>query len=397
MDAMTAEQRARKCHVLLIYRKLIPSVRLCGHSQLEALAGEGLIEYRAVQDMRLTNDDMNWADTVFLGRLDNRYERQIAELLHRVGKRLVYIIDDDLLNIPPAITSASYYAQPEIQDNVRRMIDISQAVISPSTLLLKKYATDGRMAIRTEEPALLAVPYRPHGSDRPVTIGFAGSIDRTADLEAILQDALTRIKEKYGARVRFEFFGAVPRFAKALDATSVPYLESYDDYRRQLNACEWDIGLAPMPDAPFYACKHYNKFCEYAAAGITGIYTDRPPYTFIPDRERFGRFCDNDPDAWYAAICAEIDDDAGREARRQRCSEYAATALDPVTIARVLIKAYPHVFAPCEAKAIKDRNMAWLKLQNALYQALEKTRRYGVKTPVIVCKKILVKLRVIRG
>ncbi len=394
---MKAEQNAGLCHVLLIYRKLIPSVRLCGHSQLEALAGAGLIEYRAVQDMALTAADMNWADTVFLGRLDNRYERQIAELLHRADRRLVYIIDDDLLNIPPAITSASYYAQPEIQDNIRRMIDISQAVISPSPLLLEKYATDGRTAIRTEEPALLAVPFRPHEPGRPVKIGFAGSVDRTADLEAILRDALARVKERYGARVQFEFFGAVPAFAKALDATSVPYLESYDDYRRQLNDCAWDIGLAPMPDAPFYACKHYNKFCEYAAAGITGIYTDRPPYTFIPDRERLGRFCENTPDAWYAALCAEIDDDEGREARRRRCSEYAAAALDPKTIGRALWEGFPELFAPCPAKVNVSGAMLALKLRNVAHQCVEKARRYGWKLPWVALKKLLIRLHVLKG
>ena len=394
---MTTEQNGRKCHVLLIYRKMIPSVRLCGHSQLDALAADGLIDYRAVQDMRLTKDDLNWADTVFLGRLDNLYERQISELLHRVGRRLVYIIDDDLLNIPPAITSASYYAQPEIQDNIRRMIGISQAIISPSPLLLKKYATDGRMAIRTEEPALFAVPYRSHAPGQPVKIGFAGSIDRTADLEAILRDALLRVKEKYGPRVQFEFFGAVPAFAKALDATTVPYLESYDDYRRQLNACEWDIGLAPMPDAPFYACKHYNKFCEYAAAGVAGIYTDRPPYTFIPDRESLGRFCENTPDAWFEAICAEIEDDAGREARRRRCSEYAATALNPGAIAREMYESCPQFFLPCPSKKSANRGMRALKQRNVLNQCMEKARRYGPRLPLVVLKKVLIKLHILKG
>lgn len=397
MNATTAEQSARKCRVLLIYRKMIPSVRLCGHSQLEALAGEGVIEYRALRDMRLTNGDMSWADTVFLGRLDNWYERQIAELLHRVGKRLVYIIDDDLLNIPPTITSASYYAQAEIQDNIRRMIGISQAIISPSPLLLEKYATDGRMAIKAEEPALLAVPYRPHAPGQTVKIGFAGSVDRTADLEATLKDALTRVKEKYGPRVCFEFFGAVPSFAQSLDATTVPYTESYDDYRRQLNACEWDIGLAPMPDAPFYACKHYNKFCEYAAAGITGIYTDRPPYTFIPDRGRFGRFCENDPDAWFAALCAEIEDDEGREARRRRCSEYATECLNSGRIGRRLYEDYPALFAPLRDKEKIAGHLLFLKSGNCLWQIREKARRHGLKLPMVALKKLLAGLRILKG
>ena len=44
--------------VLLLYRRMIPSIRLCGHCQLEALAAEGKIEYRAVQGMRLKPSDL---------------------------------------------------------------------------------------------------------------------------------------------------------------------------------------------------------------------------------------------------------------------------------------------------------------------------------------------------
>ena len=40
---MQSEATGRRCHVLLIYRKMIPPVRLCGHSQMEALDGLGLI------------------------------------------------------------------------------------------------------------------------------------------------------------------------------------------------------------------------------------------------------------------------------------------------------------------------------------------------------------------
>lgn len=390
---MEPKPKARKCRVLLIYRRMIPSVRLCGHSQMQALSDLGLIEYRAAQDSRLTLDDMNWADTVLLGRSDNWYERQVAQRLHDAGRRLVYIIDDDLLNLPPTIQSAAYLGQPEIQDNIRAMMAMSDAILSPSPLLLEMYATDGRAAIRTEEPALEPVPYRPREADRPVKIGFAGSVDRSSDLEDILGDALMRVKRKYGDRVAFEFFGAVPAFAEDLEAESEPYLNSYDAYRRKLNALEWDIGLAPMPESHFHACKHYNKFCEYAAAGIAGIYTDCPPYTFIPERERFGRFCKNDPQAWFEQICAEVDDARGREAHRRCGSEYAAAALSPEAIGCALMEAHPEIFAPVDANPVALRGMFGLKLGNFAHQTAEKGRRYGWKLPFIVGRELFTRVR----
>lgn len=289
-------------HVLLIYRKMIPSIRLCGHCQMEYLAQQGKVAYRAVQEMKLTNEDLNWADIVLLGRLDSWYEYQLTKLLHESGRYLIYIIDDDLLNIPPEISSAAYYGQKEIQGYIRGMMEMSDAILSPSPLLLEKYAVNGKLPIQIEEPAIDPVPYKPHDPNKPVKIGFAGSIDRTGDIENILKDALLQIKREYGERVEFEFFGAIPSFAKELDARCIPYCDSYDEYRRTLNSLEWDIGLAPMPDTPFHACKHYNKFIEYAAAGAVGVFSDVMPYSRLKEREIAACFVENNYRAWYETV-----------------------------------------------------------------------------------------------
>lgn len=388
------DNTARKPHVLLIYRVMIPSIRLCGHAQMEALARQGVVEYRAVQEMRLRTDDLDWADLVLLGRLDSWYERRLTRMLKGSGRFLAYILDDDLLNIPLNVSSASFYAQPGIQRNIRDMIAMSDGIVSPSPRLLEKYATDGRAAIRIEEPALDPVAYRPHEPGAPVKIGFAGSIDRTEDIEKILKQALLRIKAEYGGKVRFEFFGAVPAFANQLDAKCVPYSEDYDHYRQKLNELAWDIGLAPMPGTPFHACKHYNKFCEYAAAGIAGVYSDCEPYTFIPDRERYGRFCANDSQMWYEQIRSSIEDAVTREAQRQKCCEIAAHELSPESVGQELFREYPALFQPVQALPISKRGtLAVLKACNLVALTVERLHRYGLRAPVVVIEKTVARIR----
>lgn len=313
----TDQKEKRKPHVLLIYRKMIPSIRLCGHCQMAYLAEQGEVEYRACQEMKLRNRDLNWADIVLLGRLDSWYERKLTEHLHKSGRYLIYIIDDDLLNIPPEISSAAYYNQPDVQRNIRSMIEMSDAILSPSPKLLEKYAVDGRRAIQIEEPAIDPVPYKPHDPNQPVKIGFAGSIDRTGDIESILKEALIRIKKEYGNRVQFEFFGAIPSFANEIEARCIPYCDSYDEYRKTLNSLEWDIGLAPMPDTPFHACKHYNKFVEYAAAGVVGVFSDEMPYTQLRRGAYESVLCANNSKAWMDAL-SELIESVDRE--DMRCS-----------------------------------------------------------------------------
>ncbi len=393
---MAERPSTRKCRVLLIYREMIPSIRLCGHSQMEAMARLGMVEYRAVQEMRLKGSDLSWADTVMLGRLDSWYEHQLAQRLREAGRRLVYIIDDDLLDIPPTASSAPHYGDAEVRHFVQRLIDISDAILSPSKLLLEKYARNGRQAVWVEEPALDPVPYAPHDPDAPVRIGFAGSIDRTADLEALLRDALLRVKAKYGEKVRFEFFGAEPDFARQLGARTLPYYDSYEKYRAALNDLAWDIGLAPMPDTPFHACKHYNKFTEYAAAGVAGIYSDCAPYTFIPDRERYGRFCRNTPEAWYEQLCREIEDAPGREERRRQCSLAAQSWLSAEHIGRELLEHYAPLFEPIEAGEIEAPGIALLKVRSFFHEKIRRVRRYGLKTPVVVARKLLGRSRVFK-
>lgn len=382
------QEEKRLNHVLLIYRRLIPSIRLCGHCQMEYLAQEEKIEYRAVQELKLKTSDLNWADVVLLGRLDSWYEYQLTKKLKEVGKYLIYIIDDDLLNIPQEISSAAYYGQKEIQGYIRGMIEMSDAILSPSPLLLEKYAVNGRSAIQIEEPAIDPVPYKPHASNRPVKIGFAGSIDRTDDLERILRDALVSIKLQYGDRVEFEFFGAIPSFARELNARCLPYCDSYDEYRKTLNSLEWDIGLAPMPDTPFHACKHYNKFVEYAAAGSLGVFSNVRPYLFAERYIDAQCLVDNTSSAWMRAMEKLVDDGARREALRRVSNETVCRAMRIEDTAQQLWSKMEYTVQTRRTEKTIRMCLMTYKINACMRFGLRSVRRYGSNPKVFVKKAI---------
>lgn len=335
MNGMTATAHDLP-HVLLFYQEMIPSVRLCGHSQMEALERMGRIAYRHRPLSQLTQEDLSWSDIVLLGRMDDSFSCDVARWLRRQGRYVIYILDDDLLNIPEGITSAGHYWQPSVRKNILRMIGMSYAVLSPSPLLLEKYATDGRTGLLTREPTVAPTPYKPHDAAAPVKIGFAGSVDRAADVKGLLGEALTEIKRLYGDRVEIEFFGFKSPLPEALNAKARPYCSSYDDYRAALNEAGWDIGLAPMPDTPFHACKHYNKFVEYAAAGVVGVYSDVEPYAQLKRDIGLGVFCENRTEAWVEAIRGLIDDRERLESLRRQVCECAVTTVSEETVALTL-------------------------------------------------------------
>ena len=345
-------------HVLLFYQELLPSVRLCGHIQMEALERMGYIAYRHCSEHQLTQDDLNWADIVLLGRMDDNFACDVAKWLRKNGKYLIYIIDDDLLNIPKGITSAAHYWQPSVQRNIREMIATCHAILSPSPLLLDKYAMDGRLGLLTREPTVAPVPYTPHDPKAPVKIGFAGSVDRADDVRQLLGEALQEIKALYGDRVQIEFFGFQNPLTKKLAAKARPYCRSYEEYRAVLNEMAWDIGLAPMPDTPFHACKHYNKFVEYAAAGVVGIFSDLEPYTQLKQDIGLGVFCENRTETWVQAIRTLIDDRDKLEAMRRQVCECAVSTVSAESIALSL---YDHMVAILRWRAPKNDKIYPLK------------------------------------
>lgn len=320
-------------HILLLYHTMIPSVRLCGHCQTAWLAQQGLVAYRHKSLLRITRQDLAWADTVILGRLDDPFALKIAEFLQGTGRQLLYILDDDLLHVPRQCASFSHYAEPGVQYRIHRILDLCAGIITPSPRLAERYLRPGQRLLMIEEPALEPITYSPHSAEA-VVIGFAGSPDRTKDVEDLLGAVLPRIHNAYPGKVRFEFFGAVPEFAAKLDSTVLPYCDCYDDYRKTLNRRAWDIGLAPMPDTPFHACKHYNKYCEYAAAGIAGIFSRVEPYTRLPAGYSGGVLCDNDPESWYRTLSGLVEDRAFREALREQASHTAHTGLSLATVAQ---------------------------------------------------------------
>ena len=377
-----AEKRLK--HVLLIYRKMIPSVRLCGHCQMQYLAQEGKFEYRAVQGIKLRSSDLNWADIVLLGRLDSWYEYQLTKKLREAGKYFIYIIDDDLLNIPPEISSAAYYGQKKIQGYIRGMIEMSDAILSPSPLLLQKYAVHGRKAIQIEEPAIDPAPYKPHDPEKPVKIGFAGSIDRTGDVESILKDVMLRIKREYGDRVEFEFYGAIPSFAGQLDARCISYCDSYDEYRKTLNSLEWDIGLAPMPDTPFHACKHYNKFVEYAGAGVVGVFSKVQPYLRIPEKYPDVILVENDGEVWYSAIDSLLKDRTLLENQRSSVCDYIKKQMTILESSNQLME---YIDIETSGKRVRVQRLRLLKAEGFFRRTVYLLRKYGIELSRVISQK----------
>ena len=264
---------AEKPNILLVYVGMIPSVYLCGYVQLEYLQNAGLVNVRNRTVRKVSREDVLWADIVTVVRLDCYRDEWLVRQCRKAGKYLIYVLDDDLLNVPTYISGYPYYGKAETRRRIRSMIDLCDGFASPSEELLRKYG-QGKTCISLIEPSTAQRPEKsPHGDGR-IRLGFAGSIDRGKDIDDILSGALRQITEKYPERVVVEMMGPKTEISEKLGFKTYPYLDSYAAYQDFMAQLNWDIGLAPMPDTPFHRCKHCNKLVEYAGFGIAGAPLD---------------------------------------------------------------------------------------------------------------------------
>ena len=290
-------------NVLLIYDVFIPSVRLCGYEQMKWLEQKGKISFTCSDAKEVTSDQCSQADVVIFVRSSTWLEWKIAKRCKKADKLILYVLDDDVFEIAQDSLVTAYFHQSTVRNRVRWFIANSNVFVSPSKHILEKYKKDAKRILLLEEPCLNynAASARKK-ENRKLKIGFAGSVDRTGDVQRTLQEAIEEFYKKHKEEADIEFMGAKIELIDKLGLTHYPYEEEYEQYQKRFFELNWDIGLAPMPDTEFHRGKHYNKYIEYGSIGCVGIYSNVIPYTYIVKNGENGILCGNSTKEWIEAM-----------------------------------------------------------------------------------------------
>lgn len=334
MLTRSADSALRPLRVLTTYRAMIPSVRWFGTEQLRWLANEGMLELRAVPERKLSARDCRWADCVVLTRADTPFELWLARTLRRMGRKLAYVLDDDLEHVPEGLGSSAYYRDPAVVRLGKAVRACCDVLVTHSPLIEQDYGAGFARTARIEQPAMSAQSTPPscvQDARSTVRIGFSGSEDRAADVQAVLAAPLRELKARYGNRVEIEFFGARPPLVDELGLSHIPYTPSAELYYQTMAGRQWDIGLAPLENTRFYQCKYYNKFVEYCTYGIAGLYADQQPYRGVVRDGVDGVLCAQGE--WLPTLCRLVEDVPLRvrlaQNARQRARDFS---LDKVSL-----------------------------------------------------------------
>jgi len=336
---------------------------------MRALATRGHGINQIVIKAKMTEQEMNWADTVIFGRTYPTAFNPIGIMrdYKKLGKRVLYDMDDDFWQVaknnPSVLVSSAY------KDQYEGMIREADAIITPSKILAKKFRKLIKKPIFICPNGIDYKAYleRPHNSftfekvdkelykKKPqLVIGYSGAASHWTDL-GIIMDAMIELNKKYD--FVFNVYGMVPGglknemilYKKLLGAqvgntypySSQPEKNSYfisalnfweklkdlegghkpfhlpEIHPEELSLCDFDIGLAPLEDNEFNRGKSCIKFYEYAAVGTVTLASNVEPY-----KSEVNYRAKNTVKDWYKKLERLIVDEKFREKIRKQQMEW---------------------------------------------------------------------------
>jgi hypothetical protein len=323
--------------ILAVLPRFSPSTMITVVKPLLNLHRARRVSARIVLESQARPTDIEWAEAVVFCR---NTEPRYAPLLGAIQSRrrpLIYDLDDNLLDLPPGCQGSSPARDAARRAMLQDCLRAAALVRVYSQTLADRVAGLNPHVVRMFAPvdlSLVPAAQRATGNLRPAASGRPDSpaepikivyaTPRAPDsLCEIFLPAMERILSHYAGRVEAHFWGyRPPQVASLPNVRYHGLICHYDRFLRHFSRGGFDIGLAPLPDALFFHAKTNNKFREYGACGIAGIYSHSPVYAECVEQEASGLLVANDSASWYDAIARLIDDEVLRTRIQQRARQY---------------------------------------------------------------------------
>lgn len=234
------------------------------------------------------------------------------------GGRLVYEIDDDLLDVP-GLKARHYKGDAHAAAAKVRLLGRSADLVLVSTESLARLMSEINSNVVVIPNALDAdlwrlenLRQRTQGAHRrmsggPIRIGYIGTPTHDEDLDHVAE-AMRQIEKKYGSLVEIEVIGGfqnrTPTFGKRV---AIPKKSDYPNFVRWLHErVHWDIGIIALAENKFNQSKSYLKFLEYAALDVAIVVSAGSTYQPVA-RHRHNALVARSTGEWVESVSALIE------------------------------------------------------------------------------------------
>lgn len=319
---------ARTC-VLMVIEDDIATTELV-EQLLQACSRFGL-SYRKQYLRALSISDLNSETIPLFVRTGDPGSDYWAHLLRESNWPYLYYIDDNFWEIGGESALALYYQDPGVRRSLTGFVSNAARVLTNSDVLalyLRRFSCRVHCVPPFFDFSLINV-VADHVPNE-IRIGFAGSSSRADDLE-LIRPAISTVLSRFPNAV-FEFAGVMPFGVEVQERVRFfPAFPSYTEFARFQASRGWRIGLAPLLAKDSNRSKTNNKFREYGACGIAGIYSALEPYAEVVS-DITGRVVPESSSAWTEAICdllekPELVDNIARAARATVRERYSVDVI----------------------------------------------------------------------
>lgn len=365
---------------------MLPTVSAMKGEMEDLYKREG-IEAKFLSVLDICNEDLNSATAVMLVRPENSISYRIASSAKKRGAFVITFCDDDLLNLPKDMPSI-----PWRKNFLKKCIQKSDVIESPSPYICDKYSKlikskRGFVVHSAVSKKKISMIPESAKENKLVKLVYAAGGDHVELFNQYILPILPRLGEKYRDKISLTMVGVHPNIEECNKYINTEYIEAMplEQYRQYMREAQFDIGLAPLSDTSFNRCKYFNKFIEYTLVGVTGIYSDNPPYTYVVRDGENGRLAHNNTEDWLKKIIDVIEDKEYRKNSLKKAVELLREEFNEEKNIKRMKDSLPEIYVEREIKQIKSQTLFYkieYKLQRMAdlsYMTIFYLRKAGVK------------------
>lgn len=292
--------------ILAVLPGLIPSTIIGIIKPLLELSKVDNVIFQVKLNTKISNSYIDKFDVVVFCRNCEYEDLRYLYYAKSKEKKVIYELDDNFFDISTSTELGKYHRYPGRLYVVKRFIELSDLVhvySNPLKDIAQKYNKNIKKINSYFDFDLIESLSKETANENKVKIVYATSRTEGDELREVFEDALKYIINKYPGIVELYVFGEIPNTLKySKSVHKLPYINNYDKYIKFFYRKNFTIGLAPLKDDIFHRSKTNNKFREYGACGIAGVYSNVDVYSDnIIDKET-GVLVENNSSDWINAI-----------------------------------------------------------------------------------------------
>lgn len=310
--------------VLAIVPGIIPSTIIGVIKPLLTLHRQGKLRLKVHLSRTCRERDIEKTDVVVFCRNTEPSDLIFLYEARRLGKKIVYEIDDNFFEIESETPLGKYHRHPMRLFTLReflRLSDMLRVYSQPMVEICSKYAPDVRKIDSYFDFDIVQAITR-QKTTSAVRIVYATSRRADDGMAALFEQALVQILDHYGERVEVYIWGECPPLIRGYTNVFIlPFVRDYNRYIREFYEFGFDIGLAPLVSDTFHKSKTNNKFREFGGCGVAGIYSNVDVYTDCVRHLETGVIVENHVGDWESAISLLIEDTELRQSIAHQAHE----------------------------------------------------------------------------